>query len=42
MIAPGDHLLTVLQLFDRVELTQRTSSGLLTLTLRVRLAQPLK
>jgi hypothetical protein len=37
-----DHLLAVVQLFDRVELTQRTGNGQLSLTLRVRLAQPLK
>jgi hypothetical protein len=37
-----DNLLMVLQLFDRVELTQHTSPGLLTLTLRVQMVKPLK
>jgi hypothetical protein len=37
-----DHLLIVLQLFDRVEVTQRSGPGLVTLTLRVRTAKPLK
>jgi hypothetical protein len=37
-----DPLLVALQLFDRVELTQRTSPGLVTLSLRVRTAKPLR
>ncbi len=37
-----DHLLGVLQLFDRLEVTQRAASGQATLTLRVQTAQPLK
>jgi hypothetical protein len=37
-----DHLLLVLQLFDRVELNQHSGLGLVTLTLRVQTAKPLK
>jgi len=37
-----DHLLVVLQLFDRVELNQRSEPGLLTFTLRVQTAKPLR
>jgi hypothetical protein len=37
-----DNLLVTLQLFDRVELSQRRADGQVTLTLRVRTAQPLK
>ena len=37
-----DHILTVLQFIDRVELTQRSDPGRAILTLRVRLAEPLR
>jgi hypothetical protein len=37
-----DHLLVVLQLFDGVELSQRSDPGLVTLSLRVRTAKPLR
>jgi hypothetical protein len=37
-----DHLLAVFQLFDRVELSQRSGPGLLTLTVRVQTAKPLR
>jgi hypothetical protein len=37
-----ENLLVVLELFDRVELNQHTSPGLLTLTLRVQTAEPLR
>lgn len=37
-----DHLLLVLRLFDQVELIQHCGPGLLTLTLRVQTAKPLK
>lgn len=37
-----DHLLVVLQLFDRVELNQHASAGLATLTLRVYTDKPLR
>jgi hypothetical protein len=37
-----DHLLSVLQLFDRVELSQRSRQGLVTLILRVQTSKPLK
>ena len=37
-----DHILTVLQFLDRVELTQRSDPGRAILTLRVRLTEPLR
>jgi hypothetical protein len=37
-----DHLLVVLQLFDRVELNQRSGRGVVTLTLRVQTGKSLK